>query len=251
MNETHPQPGQPPSNRALYLLILATIACVIVNHIPFASLALEPVRTMVTLIHELGHATSCVATGGSVSGMTIVSDGQGHGGLTFTRGGISFVVIQAGYLGAALVGAILLLAGRKPERANTVLKTLAAVLGIAGVIFTSTTLFNHARGGEVWPSLFWVVAIALGLFFAGAKLPQKYAHFLLLFLAVQVSLNAVNDTIYLVTVSAHPGHGIFSDATNMAQLTGIPAVIWSVIWCAASIAVPLVAVRYGYLSNRK
>ena len=63
----------------------------------------------------MSHALACVFTGGWVSGLTIVEDGNGHGGLTFTHGGIPFIYSQAGYMGEAIWGCLLLSLARFPR----------------------------------------------------------------------------------------------------------------------------------------
>lgn len=254
MTDLQPEGTDPPPSgrRLVFLLALITVVCLFLDHVPFAGLVIKPVRQMTTLIHELGHATACVATGGSVEGLTIVSDEKGHGGLTMTRGGSRYLTIPAGYLGAALVGSLLLLGGRNRQNAGKVLKVLAVVLGLAGLIFTSTTFFHSGdHKAEAGLSFLWVLGISVGLFIAGTKLSPPYAQFVLLFLAVQVALNAVTDTLTLITVSALYGSGgSFTDATAMAQLTGVPAFIWSVLWCALGIGMLWLTVKLGYLRNQ-
>jgi hypothetical protein len=77
-------------------------------YVPVVNWVLAPVTLFTTMVHELGHAIVCMLTGGMVTGLTIVSDGQGHGGLTNCLGGMPFLYTQAGYLGTAVFGAFLI-----------------------------------------------------------------------------------------------------------------------------------------------
>ena len=52
---------------------------------------------MITLVHELGHGLAAILTGGSFLYFEVFPNG---GGLAHTSGGLRFVVIPAGYLGA-------------------------------------------------------------------------------------------------------------------------------------------------------
>src|SRR5687768_13563189 len=90
---------------------------------------LRPLRWLVTLVHEAGHATVARMLGNDVLSVTINPSG---GGLTFWQGGmgtISRVLVgSAGYVGAAALGGALL-AGCRHLRSGRV-----AVASMAGVI---------------------------------------------------------------------------------------------------------------------
>ncbi len=57
----------------------------------------------------------------------------------------------------------------------------------------------------------------------------------LLMLAVQTTLNSVLDiqTLFLVSVMG----GQHSDAKNMEGMTGIPAIVWSLLWGVIALAI--------------
>src|SRR5271155_703782 len=103
---------QAPKPASLSGLITLTVLSILLWHAPFVDTLLGPVRIFITTLHELSHALVCVATGGSVSGLTIVSDNAGHGGATMCSGGNPFLYIQAGYLGTALWGCLFIVLGR-------------------------------------------------------------------------------------------------------------------------------------------
>jgi hypothetical protein len=64
---------------------------------------------------------------------------------------------------------------------------------------------------------------------------------------VQISLNALTDVVWLIQISAGMvGAHSFSDATNMAQLTGVPAVVWSIWWGVASLGMLILTLRLAY-----
>jgi len=236
-----------PARSSLALIVLLALASLFVSHQPLGALLLTPVEFLATNLHELGHALFCVLTGGTVYGLTICSDGEGHAGLTFGAGGIPFIYDQTGYLGCTLFGCLLLYFGRLRQNARAVLMTLGVLVGIGSAFFIVHT-FGMANYGQ---AALYSLGLALGmggvLIFAGLKLNATLAHYLLLFLAVQISLNALTDVVWLIQISAGMvGAHSFSDATNMAQLTGVPAVVWSIWWGLASIGMIFFTLRLIY-----
>jgi hypothetical protein len=70
---------------------------VFLSNVPGIHFLLTPVSQFVTMVHEMGHALVTILTGGHVNFMTVVSDGQGHAGLTGSSGGWAFLS-SAGWL---------------------------------------------------------------------------------------------------------------------------------------------------------
>lgn len=232
----------------LFILAAAVLLTLFLWNVPFAGYVLSPLDRFVTTLHELGHAIATVCTGGSVSGLTIVSDGKGHGGLTMTRGGIDFITIQAGYLGTAIFGCIFIVLGSRRERCKPLL------IGL-GVVFALATLFfmTRAIGKDTWQgiwSVFWGTLLSAGLIVAGRKLSPLAAQLVVAFLSAVTALNALTDVfhLFLTTIGFAPT-GSFSDATAMAALTHIPAVLWSLFWGGAASAMLYCTVRWTYLSK--
>jgi hypothetical protein len=195
---------------------------------PWATTLLYPFRLFTTWIHEVGHALATVAVGGSVSSITIRADGSG---LTLSmipadrlRHG---VVASAGYLGAALVGCLLIAATRVERRAN-------ALLAGVGVFMLLTLLvwIRNPFGAAV------VAAWAGALLLLARRGLGNAAQFLVGLLAIQVALNAVFDirVLYLVDGS--------SDAVTMARLFLLPAWVWATAWMTIAVAL-LAATLWG------
>src|SRR5271163_4876737 len=96
------------NNYSFWIIVIGSL---LLSHSPGFSWLFAPINIFTTAVHEMGHALVCLATGGQVSGLTIVGDGAGHGGLTFCQGGNPFFYTQAGYLGAAVFGCLLIILG--------------------------------------------------------------------------------------------------------------------------------------------
>jgi hypothetical protein len=99
----------------------------------FGVLVLYPVTMLVAFLHELGHATGAILTGGTVDGLQINPDGSGY---TVTRGGSAGIILIGGYLGSALLGNLLFRIGVKHRtRAQATLLVLAFLMALAGILW--------------------------------------------------------------------------------------------------------------------
>lgn len=117
-------------------LILAILLTVVLSFLPFAQIITYPFLIFSTFIHETAHAVATVLTGGRVESLIVRMDGSG---LTLSRGGLRFVVSSAGYIGTALVGALLLLLSRKESNVRPVLISAALFVLAATAVFVGHT----------------------------------------------------------------------------------------------------------------
>jgi len=228
------------SGRSIWLLVLATALSLVLWNVPIFNWLLGPISVFVTTLHELSHAIACLATGGHVSGLTIVDDNQGHGGLTFCVGGIPFIYTQAGYLGTAIFGCLFLLIGRSESMSRFMLFLIGCMIGLASLSLMMGTVFAEGRILEGVGSIVWGLSMAAGLIWSALNLRGRTAHFLFFFLAVQTALNSVTGAITLLTTSfGFSTVDTWSDATSMQKLTMIPAQVWALGWAAASMVMVL------------
>ena len=78
------------------------------------------------------------------------------------------------------------------------------------------------------------------------------ATFLVSLLAVQCVLNALLDLKTVFFMSSPFAATVPTDAVNMATITHIPAVVWTVIWIVIAFGILSVALRlYVTLRDRK
>ncbi|MFN2576905.1 MAG: M50 family metallopeptidase [Pyrinomonadaceae bacterium] len=234
-------------------LLLAAILSIALWFIPFAEIISYPFRIFVTFIHEGGHAIAALLTGNSVQSLSVAMNGSGE---TYTTQGGMFsqmLVSSAGYLGAMTYGALLLVLIRRSIAARLVL------VGSAVLVFALTAIFGVVKPilAGSWGSIdglpFTLLAgvlISVGLFvvarFASARVPT----FLVSFLAVQCVLNALLDLKTVFFLSSPFATTVPTDALNMANATGVPALVWSIIWISLSVLILAVAVRQ-YIGSRR
>lgn len=231
-SETKPvdQPGN-TSSMAFFVILALTL---IIVKIPALSLIFMPLNQFSTFVHEFSHAIATVLTGGHVSAMTIVPDGMGHGGLTMSQGGLRFLVIQAGYMGTTLFGCILVALSKYPKLSKATLIGLSVITLFSTLFFIGPGIFSMSFFQSL---MSFVVGLILSgaMFYAGTKLKYAQAHWLLLFLAINMAMDSINSIWVVVGSSMNP-LAPFSDATNMQHEFFLPAILWSLIWAGTSLA---------------
>lgn len=224
------------TTKTFWWLIGIVLLSLVLRDLPVFSFIFAPFNQFEVFLHEMSHAIACVFTGGWVSGLTIVEDGKGHGGLTFTHGGIPFIYSQAGYIGETLWGCLLIALSRFPRLSRAILITIGVGMALVSIYFMTGAMFMPGMFLQAIGSLIWGLAISAGLIWVGAKLSERWAHPLLLFIAVQSCLSSLSGVwvLFLQSMGAFPG--TWSDATNMERMTHIPAMFWGVSWAIFSVS---------------
>lgn len=232
------------------LLVIATAITVAVWFIPYAEYLVYPIRLFVTFIHESSHALGAILTGGSVKSLTIAADGSGVVysassslfGALFTSG--------AGYLGTTIFGVILLYLMRRNVASQKLLFCLGGLLGIITIVFGILfPFFNFLSLNVGIGSIGFTVAVGLGLSVGLMALAlytnPRVANFAIAFLAVQSLTNALADlkTLFFINAPLIGDDNISSDAGNMAAATGVPAIVWTIMFIVISIAVIGLGIR--------
>jgi hypothetical protein len=185
-------------------------------------------------VHELSHGLAAVLTGGSFRRFVVNAD---LSGTAISAGGITWIVVSAGYLGSAAFGGMLTLLSASAVPARRVLTILGFILGIMSLLFVRN-LFGLAAG----------LVLAVMLAVAGRRLRERWAQGLLLLLAVQMMLNALDSVFGLIQLSSL--HGTTrTDAQIMAQATGIPAIAWAALWSILALAILASSLRFAYYHN--
>lgn len=138
-------------------ITFASIAVVyLLWNVDFLSFVAYPFRLFVTYVHESGHALAAIISGGKVVGFSVSSDGSG---LARTIGGSRALILPAGYIGAALFGAILFYLIHHYSR---YIRLIARVLGIGLIVFTLLYARPDSQGVPI--------ALFVGLVFGGILL---------------------------------------------------------------------------------
>lgn len=262
--------SMPASSRGLFWLLIASFLTFLLTLIPFARVISYPFQIFSTFIHETCHALSAVLTFGQVESLTVSWNGSG---VTYTRGGIRPIIYSAGYLGTAFFGGWLLLLSRNEKWVRPGLATCAILVALATLFFAghsnnllvlsallliSVFTVVSARAGRSrtipllgalvvalllvaylsWMKSLFSWGVGLAAFVALMSVLRfasvQAAHFFLSFLGIQCSLNALEGLRTLYFISSGSGCKA-TDAAQMASLTGIPAVLWAILWAVLAL----------------
>jgi peptidase M50B-like protein len=231
------------------LLVAATLS-VLLWFIPYAEVLTYPFRIFVTFIHEGGHAIAALLTGNSVDSLSVATNASGE---TYTTQGglISQVLISSsGYLGSMIFGALLLVLIRKAVAARIVLLSCAVLIfGLTMIYGLFKPIFAFNAWSGIPFTLFAGTLISLGLVLIAKFASAKVATFFVSFLAVQCVLNALFDLKTVLFLSSPFAPAVPTDAVNMAQATGIPPILWAVVWIALALGILWFAMRL-YVAGR-
>jgi hypothetical protein len=130
------------------------------------------------------------------------------------------LVASAGYLGAAVVGCLLIASIRVEKWAQIILLSLGALMLVTLVLW-----MRNLFGAGV------VLAWGVTLITLARKGVAPALRFFLSLLAIQVALNAVYDIRVLFLINRSQ-----SDAATMARLFLLPSWVWATTWMLMSIA---------------
>lgn len=190
---------------------------------------LFPFRIFTTTVHESSHAVAAVATGGEVVCFKVETSGAG---LTCTRGGWGFLVSSAGYLGSTLLGGLMLIWAKNEKGRRRLLYALTVGLGLVLVFFVLNVFSLFSVGVQRDLPTLLLVGLVTAIFgLVAYKGPDLLVSFFVFVTALLSTLYAVFDLITLVMINSNPlgGH---NDAKNLQAYTGIPAIVWAVLWSA-------------------
>lgn len=238
------------------LLIAATLVSfalwVISWFLPAVGYIVYPLQLFATFIHEGAHVLAAVLTDSSVQSLTVSYDASGE---VYSRGSgwlSQLFISSAGYLGTTAFGAALLAWMRFGYSSRLALYISAGLVGVLTVAFgVLAPIWNFLQNVTVGSVLFTVfsgIVISSGLLVIARFASARWVNLALAFVAVQSLLNAVFSLFELFLISTFTG--MPSDAANMAAATGLPAVVWVVLWIGISLLMISVGLRIYAVSRQ-
>ncbi|HEU4765969.1 MAG TPA: M50 family metallopeptidase [Pyrinomonadaceae bacterium] len=233
-------------------LLVATAVSLVLWFIPFAWILYYPFELFVTFIHEGGHALAAVLTGGSVNYMWVATNTEGLTVSTGNGGLISrMFVSSAGYLGAMAYGALLLVLIRKAVAVRIVLLVSGLyILGLTLVFGFIKPLYSLDGLSGIPFTLVSGIVLSAALVLIAKFASARVATFFMSFLAVQCVLNALFNLKDLLSLSSPFGSAlVHTDAVNMANATGIPAIFWAGFWVFLALGILWFVMRL-YVAGR-
>jgi hypothetical protein len=272
-----------PRTRTLILACGAFLLVFVLWQWSSQTILLFPLRLFVTFVHETGHGLTAIITGGRFEHFEVIPNGAG---VAYTAGGSQFLVLQMGYLGAALFGAVLLYAANRVQRVNVVAAVVGLFFAGCAILFTGngriallvgtvgalglwllSDKFKHWQGAlralaglAVLLTVILLgseVALAVGII-GGALLialgifaSRPVTVFVLNILAFITGFNAINDVWSLMNSRMASLGATRNDALAMAQLTNVPVEFWIVLWTGLAIIMMGLAIYLSFIRSRR
>jgi hypothetical protein len=185
--------------------------------------AVWPLKLLVVMMHESGHALATLLAGGSVDRITLAANGSGACLAHLPNGMLAQVAVySAGYVGSALAGAFLLLATFRFRLRRLVLVASCLCLAVMGVLYAGDGF-----------TLAFCLGTALVLMLAAKYLPDGGVDMLNLFLAAFSALYVAFD---LRSDLWNGAARSVSDAALLANITPVPSWAWAALWSFVSLA---------------
>ena len=171
-----------------------------------------PLKLLVVFLHELSHGVAAIATGGSISRIELTGR---EAGVCHTRGGWRFFVLSAGYLGSLAWGGAILLVAARTNHDKQITMGLGILLAVVCLLYV-----RNAFG------LVFGLAAAAGFAAAAKYLPDWGNDLLLKTVGLTSCIYAILDIKSDILSRSH----MRSDARMLAEQTGIPTLVWGVLW---------------------
>lgn len=195
------------------------IAFFVVLWLAWNTPAVLPLKLFVVFLHEISHGLAAMATGGRIERIVI---NMNEGGACYCGGGSPFVTLSAGYLGSLAWGLLLVWLARFDRRAHWTTACVGAATGLITLFFVRS-LFGFAFG----------LAFAGGLLLAARLLSGRWNARILYALGLTSALYAILD----IKSDVLDRSGLESDARMLADLTGVPTVVWGILWIGVALGV--------------
>lgn len=200
--------------RYIFFIALGAAAYFLLKQTPIGWSVLYPFRLLATIMHEFGHGSFAILTGGDIMKMQINTDGSGW---TQTMGGSELIILMGGYVGSAIFGNLLLRAGLvHAQWSNVVLNILLFIM------IAISTIWSASIGNTIF-----VAAFALAVYIIG-RLHSEVASWFLIAMGSLSILHIIEDF----------NVGPMSDLSHFAALLPIlPTRGWMFIWLGIVIAI--------------
>jgi len=199
--------------------MLGMVAFFVVLWLLWDTAFVSPVKLFVVFLHEISHGIVAVATGGRIDRIVIEAN---EGGACYCGGGSTFLTLSAGYLGSLTWGIAFLWLSRVEARARWAMAAVGAVTAVVTLLFMRSA-FGFAFG----------LAFGAALVLSARQLPATWNARILAGLGLTSALYAILD----IKSDVLDRSAMQSDARMLAELTGVPTVVWGILWIGLALGV--------------
>ncbi len=180
--------------------------------------AVYPLQILVVFFHEMSHGAAAILTGGSIREISVVPE---QGGFCVTEGGSRFLILSAGYLGSLAWGGAILVLSSRTRYDRLIAGATGGLLVVTSLLFVRPFL----GFGFLFGALSGGVLVA-----SAARLSTAFNDFLLKVIGLTSCLYAVLD----IKSDVLERPGLPSDARMLADATGLPTLVWGLLWIAVA-----------------
>jgi hypothetical protein len=201
-----------------YILYALPVVVFIINRIPYIG---KYLRVVNTLVHESGHAIAALICSGEVYNVELFSDTSGTA-VTKTKGKFGqFLVSIAGYpFGSAVAFLLFYIISRGEYR--IVLYILAC--------FSLLNLTFYVRNAY---GIFWLISFTAIIFVVNFYGGEFLQYVFTAWLSGIMLFEALYSSIELVMIASKKSKAA-GDAYSLERLTGVPTILWALIFVAQS-----------------
>jgi len=192
------------------------------------TIVIKPLKIFAVFLHELGHSLMAVLFGNGIRGFRINLDESGYA-LTLPKSEFSaFMIANGGYLGSVLFA--LLILGLK----RTAVKKY--ILGASAILLLGVSIaYGHSIFTIVYASIFAGIVLLLYML-RNDRINDWVVDILGICSAAYAVYDTFVDTILLqINLKLQWFRGWkpeqpMTDAVQLQNMTGVPAVVWGIIW---------------------
>lgn len=192
------------------------------------TIVIKPLKIFAVFLHELGHSVMAVIFGNGIRGFRINLDESGYA-LTLPKSEFSaFMIANGGYLGSVLFALIIL--GLK----RTAVKKY--ILGASAILMLGVSIaYGHSIFTIIYAAIFAGIVLLLYMLH-NDKVNDWVIDILGICSAAYAVYDTFVDTILLqINLRLQWFRGWkpeqpLTDAVQLQKMTGIPAVVWGIIW---------------------
>lgn len=215
-------------NTGRYLLILILLM------VMWDSKVIKPLKIFTVFLHELGHSLMAVVFGSGIQSIRINPDESGYA-ITQPDGWFSaFMIANGGYMGSLLFALLILYLKRTPYKKY--------ILGTAAIVLLGISL----KFADSFFTLLYSFAFAAGVLALYMLQNDKLNDWVIDIIGISSVAYAIYDTfvdtillqinIQLHLIQGWKGQQPMTDAFQLSQMTGLPAMVWGIIWLCVSLA---------------
>jgi len=197
-----------------YQLYFLLVAAIIIRQIPIVSI---PLNWLETYFHEISHGIAALLTGGEIMRIELFPNGSG---VCTTRGGLSFLITFCGYAGATLWGWLIFKLANSHQRVAQIFSGGMITVLLASIVFWARDILT----------IIIISSLAVLFVFTVKMTRLYYLQITLKFFGLSILLNSLFSPTYLFD-----GRNL-GDGAALSSMTGVPEVIWVLIWCVIAIA---------------